>query len=41
MNHAVVRARVHGPGLPPDQASIVAVTTPLGDLKFVTGQPLV
>src|SRR5437870_1085563 len=39
MNHSVRVSRVHGPGAPPDQASIVALTTPGGgDGKLATGQ---
>jgi hypothetical protein len=39
MNQAVVLALVHGPGLPPVQASMVALTRPdFGRVKFVTGQ---
>jgi len=37
MNHSVIVARVHGPGLPPDQRSIVARTTPFGALNWATG----
>jgi hypothetical protein len=40
MNHSVVVSRVHGPGLPPVHASILARTTPPGRENEVTGQPL-
>src|SRR5882672_10758692 len=38
MNHSLIRARVHGPGLPPDHLSIEALTTPLGRRNVETGQ---
>jgi len=41
MNHSDVVSRVHGPGLPPVHASMVARTTPPGRLNEVTGQPFV
>ena len=37
MNHSRTVCLVHGPGAPPDQASIVAWTTPFGGLKSLTG----
>ena len=39
MNHSDVVARVHGPGLPPVHASIVARTTPFGPLELGDRQP--
>src|SRR3954462_4693346 len=41
MNHSLMVLRVHGPGLPPLYASMVASTNPLGRWKSVTGQPFV
>ena len=37
MNHSVVVSRVHGPGLPPVHASIVAWTTPFGRENVAIG----
>ena len=40
MNHSRVVARVHEPGRPPVQRSIVARTTPFGGLNEAIGRPL-
>ena len=40
-NSSRVVSRVHGPGLPPDHASMRAVTMPLGSRNRATGSPFV